>query len=282
VDVTADLGGGPDFYGGGVGVPFTVAVAGGPGGDTLQFVGTRTSSSLTLDGGDDNDSVSYTASGNGPVWTLIGGPGIDSVRADDRTNGTPSHDNLIAGEGNDSIQGNLDDQVDGGDGDDSVKLVNDVDAASPGSGAGEGGNADGGPGIDELIASPKAAFQTVGLQLSGGAVVRRGEDTGTPLPAASAGFESLTAFNAVATVTLEGDDGPNRLTGGNPFTNGTDPHTLIGHGGDDVLNVTGAETRTCSTPATVTTTSSPSTASSTTSTAGRATTPTSMSTPTTS
>jgi Ca2+-binding RTX toxin-like protein len=249
---------------------FTLTSASGvnhvKGVETLQFADGTLSVASLFAGGDNNDSLTGTAGQD----DLNGGGGNDALRAlggDDRLDGAAGDDLLSGGDGNDTLIGGVGRdaasyadataavrvdlgatgaQATGGGGTDTLTWIEDVvgstfadtlignagDNALHG-GAGDdqliglGGNDtfDGGAGIDTVsFAANVNSITTVDLALTG--------------PQSVGGFEGLDTFvnieNVVASSywggTLKGDSGANWLTGG------INPSTLMGRGGDDVLD----------------------------------------------
>jgi hypothetical protein len=197
--VTVDLGGGDD----------SVAVRG-----VLRTDGP----SIAVNTGDGNDFLDGgTSGGTGVVASYDAGPGDDDVRIFASANELAD---VNAGDGNDDIAASPHERLVAGAGDDVVEMRENLEELG-------GGSAGGGPGRDVLIAGD--ADFPLGLVVAGGVVSRGPGDGGTPLPQSMTGFEAVGVPQGVAPVRLEGDDGPNELyaCGG---------ATLIGNGGDDVLD----------------------------------------------
>src|SRR5262245_47058489 len=233
--------------------------------ETLQFADGTLSVASLLAGGDNDDSLTGTAGQD----DLNGGGGNDTLRAlggDDRLDGAAGDDLLSGGDGNDTLIGGLGRdaasyadataavlvdlrlsgaQATGGGGTDTLTGIEDLVGSAFGDtltgnagdnalrgGAGDdlliglGGNDtfDGGAGIDTVSYADVNSFTTVDLALTG--------------PQSVGGFEGLDTFvnveNVVASMsrggTLKGDSGANWLTGG------INASTLMGRGGDDVLD----------------------------------------------
>lgn len=118
-------------------------VCGGPGGDTLTGGG----SNDVLDGGEGNDRLF----GKGGLDTLFGGDEQPQDPADvnDRIEGGEGDDDIFAGEGNDTVAGGGGtDSIEGGDGRDN--LDGDVGTPNPGVDGIRGG-----PGADSIGGGPK-------------------------------------------------------------------------------------------------------------------------------
>jgi Ca2+-binding RTX toxin-like protein len=234
--------------------------------ETLQFADGTLSVASLFAGGDNNDSLMGTAGQD----DLNGGGGNDTLRAlagDDRLDGAAGDDVLSGGDGNDTLIGGIGRdaasyadatagvivdlrlsgaQAPGGAGTDTLTGIEDLVGSAFGDtlignagenalrgGAGDdtliglGGNDtfDGGAGIDTVsFAANTNYITTVDLALTGP------QDVG--------GNEGLDTFvnveNVVASLywggTLKGDSGANWLTGG------INASTLMGRGGDDVLD----------------------------------------------
>ena len=233
--------------------------------ETLQFADVTLSVASLFAGGDNDDSLTGTAGQD----DLNGGGGNDTLRGlggDDRFDGGSGDDQLSGGDGNDTLIGGIGRdaasyadataavrvdlgasgaQAAGGGGTDTLTGIEDVvgsafgdtlignagDNALRGGGGddlliGLGGNDtfDGGAGIDTVSFADVNSVTTVDLALTG--------------PQSVGGFEGLDTFvnveNVVASMywggTLKGDSGANWLTGG------INPSTLMGRGGDDVLD----------------------------------------------
>ena len=233
--------------------------------ETLQFADVTLSVASLFAGGDNDDSLTGTAGQD----DLNGGGGNDTLRGlggDDRFDGGSGDDQLSGGDGNDTLIGGIGRdaasyadataavrvdlgasgaQATGGGGTDTLTGIEDVVGSAFGDtlignagdnalrgGAGDdlliglGGNDtfDGGAGIDTVSFADVNSVTTVDLALTG--------------PQSVGGFEGLDTFvnveNVVASMywggTLKGDSGANRLTGG------INPSTLMGRGGDDVLD----------------------------------------------
>ncbi|HJZ34030.1 MAG TPA: hypothetical protein VKF35_23130 [Hyphomicrobiaceae bacterium] len=234
--------------------------------ETLQFADGTLSVASLFAGGDNDDSLTGTAGQD----DLNGGGGNDVLRGlgdNDRIDGAAGDDLLAGGAGNDTLIGGVGRdaasyadataavridlgatgaQATGGSGSDTLTGIESVvgsafgdtligngsDNALSGGGGddlliGLGGNDtfDGGAGIDTVsFAANVNAITTVDLALSG--------------PQSVGGFEGVDTFvnieNVVASSywggTLKGDGGNNWLTGG------INPSTLMGRGGDDVLD----------------------------------------------
>jgi hypothetical protein len=198
--VTADLGGGDDF----------ISASG-----DFSFEG----GSIAVSGGEGNDRVVGAAfTSTGIPYSFDGGPGDDDLNV---SSGGVDRIHATGGAGDDKLEGTTNDDLDGGADDDVIEATeeHDFDFTS--------GSAAGGPGRDIMIAGQNRV--PLGLVLAGGVVSLGAGDGGTRLPQATSGFEGLAAGFGVETVRLEGDDGSNELyaCGG---------ATLIGNGGDDVLD----------------------------------------------
>jgi Ca2+-binding RTX toxin-like protein len=233
--------------------------------ETLQFADV-TLSVASLIAGDDNDN---NLSGTAGSDDLSGGGGNDTLLAfggDDRLDGGTGDDVLSGGDGNDTLIGGVGRdaasyadataavrvdlgvsgaQATGGGGTDTLTGIEDLVGSAFGDtlignaadnalrgGAGDdlliglGGNDtfDGGAGIDTVSFVNGSYVTTVDLALTG--------------PQSVGGSEGLDTFvnveNVVASMywggTLKGDSGANTLTGG------INPSTLMGRGGDDVLD----------------------------------------------
>jgi Ca2+-binding RTX toxin-like protein len=234
--------------------------------ETLQFADGTLSVASLFAGGDNDDSLTGTAGQD----DLNGGGGNDTLRSlggDDRLDGAAGDDLLSGGDGNDTLIGGIGRdaasyadamaavlvdlgasgaQATGGGGTDTLMWIEDLVGSAFGDtlignagdnalrgGAGDdlliglGGNDtfDGGAGIDTVSYAANVNYiTTVDLALTG--------------PQSVGGFEGLDTFvnveNVVASMywggTLKGDSGANRLTGG------INPSTLMGRGGDDVLD----------------------------------------------
>ena len=199
---------------------------------TMPFVvNTRwvsTGGSLDMGNGTDSVSISeFEPHHTGAVWAIHGGDGNDLIRHHDAftedATSAATRDVIDGGAGDDDLESfaGTDDVFDAGAGDDFVEIV-DEDAGVAG-----GGSAAGGSGTDTFETSVGDTPMTVRLGADGGLT-----GTGVLLPASSSGFENLKAGGVRdGAVTLEGNDGPNVLTA-HFFGN---PTTLIGNGGDDVL-----------------------------------------------
>jgi hypothetical protein len=183
-----------------------------------------------VDMGDGSDSVNvveFATQRAGALWTIHGGAGNDSLNYHDSfvedSTSPATHDVIDGGGGDDRIAdfAGTDDFVDGGPGDDFVEVDDDE-----GDGPAGGGSASGGAGTDTFETGVGDAPVVLRLEANGGV-----SGSGVLLPAAGSGFENLAADGVLdASVTLEGNDGPNVLTA--HTSNAT---TLIGNGGDDVL-----------------------------------------------
>jgi Ca2+-binding RTX toxin-like protein len=233
--------------------------------ETLQFADGTLSVASLFAGGDNDDSLTGTAGQD----DLNGGGGNDTLRGlggDDRLDGAAGDDLLSGGNGNDTLIGGIGRdaasyaeataavvvdlrvsgaQATGGGGTDTLTGIEDVIGSAFGDtlignagdnalhgGAGDdlliglGGNDtfDGGAGIDTVSFADANSITTVDLALTG--------------PQSVGGNEGLDTFvnveNVVASMywggTLKGDSGANWLTGG------INPSTLMGRGGDDVLD----------------------------------------------
>ena len=208
----------------------------GDGADGLQIPDTVNGLPWPTTGGDidmgaGTDSVNiidFERHRSGAVWSIHGGADNDSIKHDDSPaeDGTSpaTHDVIDGGAGDDrlvSFSGS-DDFVDAGPGDDFVEMDDDE-----GSGVAGGGTAAGGSGTDLFMTDVGDVPMTMRLDADG-----RVTGSGALLPASSSGFENLEVDGlGDGSITLEGNDGPNVLTA-NFFGN---PTTLIGNGGDDLL-----------------------------------------------
>lgn len=173
---------------------------------------------LGLGEGDDKLRVPGAASASGRQWVFDGGTGDDELRVESFADDPVQ---VRGGPGADELRGTPNDVLDGGEGDDVVEVTEPHELGRT------TGSAAGGPGRDSLIAGQ--ARVPLGLRLAGGVVSLGPGDGGTPFPSTTSGFEGISTGFGVERARLEGDDGPNLLLacGG---------ATLIGNGGDDVLD----------------------------------------------
>src|SRR3954470_2832246 len=208
----------------------------GDGADALQMPDTvnglpwpSTGGDIDMGAGTDSvNIVEFASHRTGGVWTIHGGADNDVIShhdsfIEDETSAA-THDVLDGGAGDDDIFdfAGTDDLGDAGRGDDSVEISDDER-----SGVAGGGSAVGGTGTDGFDTDVSDAPMTMRLDPNG-----RVTGTGVLLPASGSGFENLEAGGGGdGAVTREGNDGPNVL----PAHFFDNPTTLIGNGGDDVL-----------------------------------------------
>ena len=201
-----------------------MSIEGGAGDDTLTTEGSMAGiglSQIVASGGDGNDHLDLDDAD--VVVSLDGGDG------DDELVGGDLGDSLSGGAGDDEIDGDDGaDSIDGGAGNDRIGWFDD-----------EGNDSiDGGSGDDELLIS-EAGTPGAALDVSLGA----GAGGNATLSATSGTDNDLVTFDNVETVTIDSDNGADRVTISD--LSATDVDLIVGDLGDagDTLAASAATTR---------------------------------------